>query len=113
VVVRIVLTGLRAWLVQRASALYLLFFVLFLAAHFVLDRPRDFQTWHDWVAQPAIATVFLAGTLALLFHAWVGIRDVLLDYVHPLGIRAVALFLFAGALIAVGLSVFVAVLRLA
>jgi succinate dehydrogenase / fumarate reductase membrane anchor subunit len=111
VVVRIVLTGLRAWLVQRASALYLLFFVLFVAAHFMLDRPHDFQAWHDWVTRPAIATVLLAGTLALLFHAWVGVRDVLLDYVHPLGIRAVALFLLAGGLIAVGLSVLVSVLR--
>lgn len=110
---RIVLTGLRAWLVQRASALYLLFFVLFLVAHFLLDRPRDFRAWHDWVAQPAIATVLLAGTLALLFHAWVGVRDVLLDYVHPLGIRAAALFLLAGGLIAAGLSVLMAVLRLA
>ena len=110
---RIVLTGLRAWLVQRASALYLLFFVLFLAAHFVLDRPRDFEAWHDWLARPAITTVFLAGTLALLFHAWVGVRDVLLDYVHPLGIRVAALFLLAGALIAVGLSVLVTLLRLA
>ncbi|HEX6136031.1 MAG TPA: succinate dehydrogenase, hydrophobic membrane anchor protein [Casimicrobiaceae bacterium] len=109
----IVLTGLRAWLVQRASALYLLGFMLFLIAHFLFDRPRDFQAWHDWIAQPVIATTLLAGTLALLYHAWVGVRDVLLDYVHPPGIRVPALLLLAGGLIAVGLSVLVTVLRAA
>ena len=40
---------------------------------------------------------------ALLIHAWVGIRDIILDYVHPFGARLVVLSLFALMLITSGL----------
>jgi succinate dehydrogenase, hydrophobic membrane anchor protein len=41
--------------------------------------------------------------LALLLHAWIGVRDVILDYVKPPALRlallaAVALFLLANGL---------------
>ena len=49
---RIVLTGLRAWLVQRASAIYLLLFILFFIGHFLFDSPRDFVTGRAWVRAP-------------------------------------------------------------
>lgn len=100
---RLVLTGLRAWLVQRASAVYLLFFILFFIVHFLFDRPGGYATWHDWVARPWISVAMLAAFAALLLHAWVGLRDVMLDYVKPVALRAPALALVAGALIAIGL----------
>ncbi len=103
---RIVLTGLRAWLVQRASAIYLLLFILFFIGHFLFDPPRDFGAWRDWVAQPWIGVAILSAFVALLLHAWVGLRDVILDYVHPTGLRAGALGLLRGALVATGLWMF-------
>lgn len=36
---------------------------------------------------------------ALLAHAWIGVRDVILDYVHPVAIR-----FFALAVLALGLT---------
>ncbi|MDQ2917324.1 MAG: succinate dehydrogenase, hydrophobic membrane anchor protein [Pseudomonadota bacterium] len=100
---RIVLTGLRAWLVQRASAIYLLLFILFFIGHFLFDPPRDFGAWRDWVAQPWIGVAILSAFVALLLHAWVGLRDVMLDYIHPVGLRAPALALLGATLIAIGL----------
>jgi succinate dehydrogenase / fumarate reductase membrane anchor subunit len=101
--VRLVLTGLRAWLVQRASAVYLLFFIVFFIGRFLVAPPHDFESWRGWVAQPAVAIAILAAFAALLFHAWVGLRDVMLDYVKPVALRAPALALVAGALIGIGL----------
>jgi succinate dehydrogenase / fumarate reductase, membrane anchor subunit len=101
--VRLVLTGLRAWLVQRASAVYLLAFILFFIGHFLFDSPGDAAAWHGWVAQPSIRVALLAAFVALLVHAWVGLRDVMLDYIDPVGLRAPALALVAGALIGIGL----------
>jgi succinate dehydrogenase / fumarate reductase, membrane anchor subunit len=101
--VRLVLTGLRAWLVQRASAVYLLAFILFFIGHFLFDPPGDEAAWRAWVAQPWIGVALLAAFAALLLHAWVGLRDVMLDYIDPVGLRAPALALVAGALIGVGL----------
>ena len=100
---RLVLTGLRAWLVQRASAVYLLLFILFFIGRFLFAPPHDFESWRAWVAQPAVAIAMLAAFAALLFHAWVGLRDVMLDYVKPVALRAPALALLAGALLAIGL----------
>ena len=56
-----------------------------------------FAQWRAWVEQPlgAAALLLLAG--ALLVHAWVGTRDVVLDYVKPLALRfAVLTFAAAG-----------------
>lgn len=72
-------TGLRAWLVQRVSAVYMLFFIVFLLFHFLLDPPNSYLAWHDWVLSPGVgitASIFFA---ALLAHAWVGLRDVIMD----------------------------------
>jgi succinate dehydrogenase / fumarate reductase membrane anchor subunit len=101
--VRLVLTGLRAWLVQRVSAVYLLAFILFFIGRLLVAPPQDFVSWRAWVAQPAVAVAMLAAFAALLFHAWVGLRDVMLDYVKPIALRAPALALVAGALIGIGL----------
>jgi succinate dehydrogenase / fumarate reductase membrane anchor subunit len=49
----------------------------------------------------AVATALAAA--ALLLHAWVGVRDVILDYVKPLPLRAGLLVLVALVLAAEGL----------
>jgi succinate dehydrogenase / fumarate reductase membrane anchor subunit len=41
--------------------------------------------------------------VALLIHAWVGIRDVLIDYVHPIMARVTLLSLFAIGFVGCGL----------
>ena len=82
----------------------MLLFIVFLLFHFPLDPPRSYQAWHGWMSNPAIsiaAAVFFAG---LLLHAWVGVRDVIMDYVHPLGFRVSMLALLA-RLLALGLGV--------
>ncbi|MBS0335662.1 MAG: succinate dehydrogenase, hydrophobic membrane anchor protein [Proteobacteria bacterium] len=99
---RTVLTGLRAWMVQRVSAVYMLLFLVFLLFHFVLTPPHSYQAWRDWVRSPFVgiaASVFFA---ALLAHVWVGIRDVVLDYVRPIGARVLALALLGLCLAGAG-----------
>jgi len=85
--VRVRFTGLKAWWVQRLSAVYMLLFVLFLLYSFALQPLREFSWWHAWVARPGISVAFLAFFAALLGHMWVGLRDVMLDYAKPAGLR--------------------------
>ncbi|MEO8305416.1 MAG: succinate dehydrogenase, hydrophobic membrane anchor protein [Betaproteobacteria bacterium] len=92
-------TGLRAWLVQRVSAIYMLLFIVFLLTHFLLDPPTSYLDWRNWMLSPGVsiaASVFFA---ALFAHAWVGMRDVIMDYVHPIAIRVMVL-----ALLGLGLT---------
>jgi succinate dehydrogenase / fumarate reductase membrane anchor subunit len=93
-------TGLRAWVYQRISAIYLAVFSLFLIGHFLLNPPGDVEAWRAWVARPGVAVGGHLFFLALAVHAWVGIRDVLIDYVHPAAIRLTLLLLFGFVLIA-------------
>ena len=96
-------SGLKAWLVQRATAVYLAGFLTFLVPHLVANPPADHAQWSAWVARPWISLGLLLCIPLLLTHAWVGIRDVLMDYVKPLWARLGFMVLFATGLLASGL----------
>jgi len=86
-------SGLRPWLLQRLSAVYLAGYLLCSAVAWA-GGVADFAQWQAWFAQPLVNAASLLFLVALLGHAWVGTRDVLMDYVHPLGLRFVLLSVF-------------------
>lgn len=89
------LYGLRAWILQRVSALYLLAFVLYVLIRFALAAPGDYAAWRAWVGEPHVAILGAVFFLMLLAHAWVGARDVILDYAPNLALRATLLIVLA------------------
>ena len=100
------LGALQPWLVQRLSAVFMLLFLGFALVHFLVDPPHSYDAWRAWVDQPAVgigARLFFA---ALLIHAWVGLRDVTLDYVKPLGVRIAVLAVIALALLGAAAWIF-------
>ena len=103
-------SGLKAWLVQRVTALYLAIFLAYLLGHFALNAPADHAALVAWVNRPLVAGGLLLFVPVLLAHAWVGIRDVLIDYVHPLGARVGLLALFGFLFLASGLWAFKAII---
>ncbi len=86
---------MRAWIVQRFTAVYMLLFCVFVLLHFIFDPPHSYFDWRDWITAPLvlIATTLFFG--ALLLHAWIGLRDVMMDYVRPLALRVSALALLS------------------
>jgi succinate dehydrogenase / fumarate reductase membrane anchor subunit len=94
--------GLRTWLLQRVSAVYLGLFLLYVLLHFGFNPHPDFAAWRGWVASPLVSITGAGFILALLIHAWVGLRDVVLDYIHHLGLRLAVLTLVAFLLIGCG-----------
>lgn len=79
--------GLRAWLLQRLSAVYLLLFLLYLFGRFIAAPVTDYQQWQEWLADPAVNLSVGLFILSLLLHAWVGMRDIVMDYVRHTGLR--------------------------
>ena len=55
----------------------------------------SFDAWRNWVARPLVNAAIALLVLALLTHAWVGTRDVIMDYVKPVALRFSLLVLFA------------------
>jgi succinate dehydrogenase / fumarate reductase membrane anchor subunit len=95
-------SGLRAWVVQRITALYMLLFVVFVLGRLAVDAPGSYAAWRAWIASGTMRLATLVFFAALLLHAWVGLRDVVMDYVHPLPARLLALALAALGLSATG-----------
>ncbi len=81
--------GLRAWLWQRLSSVYMALYLLPVGALLLLQPPESQAQWRAWLAQPLIGLATAIFFWALLIHAWVGMRDVLMDYVHSTTLRLV------------------------
>lgn len=101
-----VLEGLRPWVIQRVSAVYIVLFILYAIYCFFSAETIAFDSWRDWLYNPFNTTVVGIFVIALLFHAWIGMRDVVLDYVHNIMLRIFILSMLVGVLIGSGLWVF-------
>ena len=95
-------SGLRAWILQRITAVYLLVFIVLFGGSLVFDPPASHAAWRDWVTGPWVSIALLLFFLSLLIHAWVGVRDILIDYVHPLTARITLLTLTGIGLLGCG-----------
>jgi len=96
-------SGLRAWVLQRITAIYLGLFTLYLLVLLLAGGHGDWRQWRDLFAQPLMSVATLLYVLAMLLHAWIGVRDVLIDYVRPLALRISLLALVGLGLVACGL----------
>jgi succinate dehydrogenase / fumarate reductase membrane anchor subunit len=99
------LTGLRAWIVQRVTAVYMVLFLVYAAVVLVPEPPAGYAAWRALFAEPLFAVTFGLFAGALLYHSWVGVRDVILDYVANLPLRGALLVVLAGVLAGQGLWV--------
>ena len=94
--------GLRDWLLQRVTAVYLGCYVVYLILHFFLQPLQGYEQWRAWIGQPLIAIASAGFILAILLHGWVGIRDVIFDYIHSVSLRLMLLSLIGLLLVACG-----------
>ena len=79
--------GLRDWLAQRVTAAIMALYTLVVGAVLLKNSPFTYTAWKELFAQGwmRVATLLFAASLA--WHAWVGVRDILMDYVKPDGLR--------------------------
>lgn len=92
-------SGLGAWIIQRLTAIYLLFFFLFLLGYFAFFPPMSYEAWRDAMSGTVLIVTTSVFFIALLVHAWVGLRDVVMDYLKPLPLRLTVLAFIALGLI--------------
>lgn len=79
--------GLRDWLVQRLTAVVILVFAIALVAFLLLASGVSFDGWKALFASTWVKVLFTVSVVALLWHAWIGMRDIWMDYIKPAGIR--------------------------
>lgn len=97
------LQGLRPWMIQRVSAVYIAFYIIYLVIVFAIDSPLNPGDWAHWVATPYNNIAIGLFLIALLWHAWIGVRDIILDYVPNVVARLLVLMLVGGTVMGSGL----------
>lgn len=98
--------GLQGWLLQRLTAVYLLVYLVYFFGHLLVDPWHGYEAWRAWLGLPAVNVATLVFFIALLIHAWIGLRDVVMDYIHPFVWRLAALVLAGAGLLSAGLWAF-------
>ncbi len=96
-------SGFKAWAWQRITAVYIGLFGVYLLSSLLCAAPETYTAWQAWFTGPVMRVTTLLFVLAILLHAWVGIRDICIDYVKPIAVRASLLLMLALSLILYGL----------
>ncbi len=95
--------GFRAWFLQRLSAIYIVWCLLVVIVGLFTGGISSFDEWQHLFSSPVINILVLLFFIAIMVHAWVGIRDVVIDYVHSAAARIVALNLLMFFLISMSI----------
>lgn len=78
--------GLRDWLIQRITAVVMLVYtVAFIIVLFAL--PKEYGAWQAFFNQVWVKVFTQITFVAVAMHVWIGVRDVWMDYVKPVGLR--------------------------
>jgi succinate dehydrogenase / fumarate reductase, membrane anchor subunit len=88
--------GTRDWLMQRITAIVLAVYTVLLVV-MVLKSGAGYAGWSGIFANQFMKLATFVALVCLFLHAWVGMRDIFMDYIKPTGIR---LTLLAAVIIA-------------
>lgn len=91
--------GMRAWLLQRLTAVYIAIYALSLMTWIIYNFPIQYDTWFGFFSRPIILITTIIFYISIFIHAWVGVRDILVDYVKASSVRFVLLAALAFFLI--------------
>ena len=80
--------GLRDWLAQRVTAALMALFTLLVLAQIIFSKgPMGYDKWAGIFSSQWMKVLTFTVIIALLYHAWVGMRDIWMDYIKPVGMR--------------------------
>ena len=84
--------GWKDWLAQRITGAIILLFVVAILVKFLISG-NSYDAWHSYMTTVPMKFLTLFTILAACYHAWIGVRDIWMDYVKNAGVR-LALHIF-------------------
>ncbi len=81
--------GVKDWLAQRVTAIVMAVYTIVLLVSFLGAQEFSYEGWAGLFAKQWFKLFSLVTFLGLFYHAWVGIRDIWMDYVKSAGLRLV------------------------
>lgn len=81
--------GWKDWLAQRLTGVMVLIWVIAMLVRFLVtpESGLGFAGWHAFMSGAVMKTLTLFAILAVAYHAWIGVRDIWMDYVKNAGVR--------------------------
>jgi len=107
------LQGLRPWIIQRVSAVYIALYIIYFTLLVFIDNPVSAEDWSSWVVMPLNNISLGLFLVAVLWHAWIGVRDIVLDYVPNVVSRLMVLTIVGCIILGSGLWGFKALFMVA
>lgn len=86
--------GVHDYLLLRASAIVLTCYVLYLIG-FIAFNEITYDHWHGFFAALSTKAFTMLALLAMVVHAWIGLWQVLTDYVKPIALRVGCQFILS------------------
>ncbi|MBD1389644.1 succinate dehydrogenase, hydrophobic membrane anchor protein [Neiella sp. HB171785] len=100
--------GVQDFILLRCSAVILAAYAIFVVGFFVLTPELSYQSVTSFFAHLGTKVFSLIALIAFLAHAWIGLWQVLTDYVKPAGLRGTLQFVLNVVILAyVGTGIFV------
>jgi succinate dehydrogenase / fumarate reductase membrane anchor subunit len=79
--------GLKDWLAQRITAVVMALYTLILGICVLTGPPLTHESWRALLSGNFMRFMSFLFIVSLMYHAWVGVRDIWMDYVKPTGLR--------------------------
>jgi succinate dehydrogenase / fumarate reductase membrane anchor subunit len=79
--------GVRDWLIQRITAVVLAVYTLLLVLVLLLMDDVGYEGWARLFAPTWMKAATVIALACLVYHVWIGVRDIWMDYVKPTGVR--------------------------
>ncbi len=79
--------GLMDWLVQRITGVVMVVFTLVVAVGLIMGAGSSYESWRAFMSAGLMRFVGFLFIVSLCWHAWIGVRDIWMDYVQPAGIK--------------------------
>lgn len=80
--------GLKDWLAQRVTAVVMAAYTVILLALFLTGNNFGYEGWAGMFARQWFKIATFVTLLSLFYHAWVGMREIFMDYItFSVGVR--------------------------
>lgn len=79
--------GIRDWLAQRFTAVVMAAFTIAVVVQVLMPGALDYYRWSGIFAQQWMKVLTFVTVVSLLWHVWVGVRDIWMDYIKPVAVR--------------------------
>ncbi|MBJ3814495.1 succinate dehydrogenase membrane anchor subunit [Shimwellia pseudoproteus] len=91
--------GVHDYLLVRASAIILALYIVYLIGFFATSGELTWEIWTGFFSSSFTKVFTLLALFSVLIHAWIGMWQVLTDYIKPLAIRLVLQLAIVAALL--------------